>query len=53
VIKPEPEAEREPEPEQEDASVADLPVEALAEQAAAGLDRSRARRRSPRRARRR
>ncbi|HEV8685716.1 MAG TPA: hypothetical protein VGQ84_00420 [Gaiellaceae bacterium] len=45
-INPEPEPEPEPE-------VREPPVEALAEQAAAALDRSRARRRAPRRARRR
>jgi hypothetical protein len=55
---PEPVAQLEPEPEPEDepeerAELRELPVEALAEQASAALERSRARRRAPRRARRR
>jgi hypothetical protein len=47
-------ADPEPEPEEkEKPELAEPPVEALAEQAAVGLERSRARRRAPRRARRR
>jgi hypothetical protein len=49
-LEPDPEPE---EPEAEPEEPGELPVEALAEQAAAALERSRARRRTPRRARRR